>query len=229
MAYPNNQTSLYSYFGNGGDRRLQTSHHKYPNGGTLSKFDYTYDVAGNILTWRQQADASVVLWSYGYDTADQLTGAVKASSDPTPLVLRRYAYTYDPAGNRTAEQIDDAVTGATFDNMNRIVTQQPYGAVRLEGTVSEPATVMVGGKPLEVSNANRFSGSIPMGNGTTPFTVSATDAGGNTSTKSFEVDAAGAGKAFTFDANGNITSDGSRALSWDAENRLAARGTSHVL
>jgi hypothetical protein len=54
VAYPNGQTSAYTYFPNAGDRRLETIHHKYPNGTTLSKFDYTYSAAGDILTWRQQ-------------------------------------------------------------------------------------------------------------------------------------------------------------------------------
>ena len=50
VAYPNAQTSGYTYFGNTGDRRLLTIHHKYPNGTMLSKFDYTYDAVRNILT-----------------------------------------------------------------------------------------------------------------------------------------------------------------------------------
>jgi hypothetical protein len=50
VTYPNSQTSTYTYLGNTGDRRLQTIHHKYPNAATLSKFDYTYDAVGNILT-----------------------------------------------------------------------------------------------------------------------------------------------------------------------------------
>ncbi len=81
VSYPNGQTSAYRYFDNLGDRRLQTIHHQYPDGSTLSRFDYTYDAVGNIRTWRQQADATAVLWTYGYDAADQLTSAVKLA-DP---------------------------------------------------------------------------------------------------------------------------------------------------
>jgi hypothetical protein len=45
---------------------LRDDPHKYPNTSTLSKSDYSYDVVGNILTWRQQADSNpAVLWSYG--------------------------------------------------------------------------------------------------------------------------------------------------------------------
>jgi RHS repeat-associated protein len=222
VTYPNNQSSTYTYFNNSGDRRLETIHHRYPNGTTLSKFDYTYDVVGNILTWRQQADSSAVLWTYGYDTADQLRSAVKTSTDPTPVVLKRYAYSYDPGGNRTTEQIDDAVTGWSYDNMNRLVSQQPSGALRLEGSVSEPAAVTVGGKPIDVSATNRFTGSTPIVSGTTPFSITATDASGNSSTKSYEFDSTGAGKTFTFDANGNLTADGTRIFEWDARNQLRA-------
>lgn len=101
VTYPNGQTSTYTYFGTAQDHRLQTIHHQYPGGATLSKFDYTYDAVGNTLTWRQQADTDAVQWAYGYDAADQLVRAVKQFTDPTPVVLQRYAYAYDPAGARS--------------------------------------------------------------------------------------------------------------------------------
>jgi RHS repeat-associated protein len=222
VAYPNNQTTAYNYLGNADDRRLQAIHHKYPNGSTLSRFDYVYSATGQILTWRQQADATAVLWRYAYDASEQLTGAVKESTDPTPTVLRRHHYAYDAAGNRTVEQIDDALMGATYDNMNRIATQQPYGALRLEGTVNEPATVTVGGKPLDVSATNRFSGFTTTGTGTTTVSVTATDSSGNSATRTYEVDSVGTGKTFTFDANGNMLSDGTRTFEWNARDELVS-------
>ena len=36
VTYPNGQTSTYAYLDNAGDHRLQTIHHKYPDGATLS-------------------------------------------------------------------------------------------------------------------------------------------------------------------------------------------------
>lgn len=75
----------------------------------MSKFDYTYDAVGNIVTWQQQADGDPpVEWKYSYDPTDQLLMADKWSMGSTPAVLKRYAYTYDAAGNRTSEQIDDS-------------------------------------------------------------------------------------------------------------------------
>ena len=58
VSYPNGQTSTYGYLEGDTDHRLQTIHHKYPSGVTLSKFDYTHDAVGNIATLRQQADGT---------------------------------------------------------------------------------------------------------------------------------------------------------------------------
>jgi hypothetical protein len=127
VTYPNNQTSTYAYLPPSQDHRLQTIHHTYPGGATLSKFDYTYDAVGNILTWRQQADATAVLWEYGYDNADQLTRAVKHATDPQQTVLQRFNYAYDPAGNRLGEQIDDAATSSTYDRLYRVSGFLSYG------------------------------------------------------------------------------------------------------
>ena len=39
---------------------------------------------------------------------------------------------------------------------------------------------------------------------------------------SYEVDVAGTGKTFTYDANGNLISDGARTLEWDGRNQLVS-------
>ena len=57
LTYPNGQQTTWSYYDNLGDHRLQEIHNKRPGGATLSRFEYTYDAAGNILTWLQQADS----------------------------------------------------------------------------------------------------------------------------------------------------------------------------
>jgi uncharacterized protein RhaS with RHS repeats len=45
---------------------------------------------------------------------------------------------------------------------------------------------------------------------------------GNERTNTYEVSVSGSSKTFTFDANGNMTGDGTRTFEWDAENRLIA-------
>ena len=189
---------------------------------TLSKFDYTYSADGNILTWRQQSGTDAVPWDYGYDAAEQLTRAVKKSTDPTPSILKRYAYAYDAAGNRTIEQIDDAVIGASHNNLNRLTSQQPSGAIRVTGTVNEAATVSIQGQPASVSSAGVFDGTAVIPSGTSTFTISATDTNNNVTSKSYEIENTGPSKTFAYDANGNLTADGTRTFEWDARNQLVA-------
>lgn len=155
VTYPNGQTSAYTYLPAAQDHRLQTIHHRLANTTTVSRFDpstalgvalslskgdYTYDAVGNLVTWQQQAGtAAPARWTYGYDRADQLTRAQQATTDPTPTVLQRFAYGYDPAGNRLFEQIDDGVTAWTHDRLNRLQTQAGGGILQVAGTVNEPA------------------------------------------------------------------------------------------
>jgi RHS repeat-associated protein len=223
VSYPNGQQTTYAYLDNLGDHRLQEIHNRRPGGATLSKFNYTYDVAGNILTWKQQADSDPAkVYEFGYDQADQLTAAILKSTDPTPQVLKRYHYAYDLAGNRTAEQIDDAVTGASYNNMNQLVSQQAGGALVFKGTVSEPASVTIGGRLAAVTPDNRFEGQAVVPGGTGQVAVTATDPSGNMRTSTYQLSQGATSKAFTYDANGNMTSDGTRTYEWDAANRLTA-------
>ena len=77
VSYPNGQLTSYSYFTNTGDNRLQTVWNKRPGGSTLSKFDYTLDAEGNVVTWTQQADsAAPTVYSYSYDHSVNRTGIV---------------------------------------------------------------------------------------------------------------------------------------------------------
>jgi RHS repeat-associated protein len=217
VTYPNGQTTSYAYYPVAQDMRLQQIHHKKPGGVTLNTFDYTYDVAGNLLTWAQQTDNyPAQTYAFEYDRADQVTGATLSSSSP-----KRYRYAYDLAGNRTAEQIDDVVMGASHDNMNRLVSQSAGGALSLRGTLDEPATVMVGGAPAG-SGSSQFSGSATVSEGASQVTVQATDPSGNMRTNTYEVTQTGTASTFTYDANGNLTSDGTKTYEWDAENRLLA-------
>jgi RHS repeat-associated protein len=147
---------------------------------------------------------------------------VKETTDPTPTVRQRLAYGYDPAGNRVFEQIDDGVTAWSHDALNRLVAQAGGGVLQVVGTVNEPATVTIQGKAATVSAANQFTGGLAVVPGTNVFTIRATDPSGNAATATYEVDVTDAQKTFTYDANGNLTTDGARTFEWDARNQLVA-------
>jgi RHS repeat-associated protein len=221
FTYPNTQTTSYAYLGGTGDRRLQQIQHKAPGGAVLSQFDYTYDIVGNIGTWQKLYGAGpATLLDLGYDAVDQLTAATKKSTDPTPVTLKRYAYAYDPSGNRTAEQLDDAVVAGSHNSRNQLTSLQPGGTLRFQGSLDEEAKVTVGGQVAEVRTDDTFEGQAEVPSGTSEVDVRAEDYSGNVRTTTYEVSQTGATTTYTYDANGSLTSDGTRTYEWDGANRL---------
>ena len=63
---------------------------------------------------------------------------------------------------------------------------------------------------------------MPIAVGTNSFAIIATDTNNNVKTSEYEVENVGSPKTFTYDANGNLTGDGTRTFEWDAENRMLA-------
>jgi len=106
--------------------------------------------------------------------------------------------------------------------LNRRASQQPAGNLRLRGQINEPAAATINGKPVTVSSDLSFDTTVPATSGTNTLTISATDGSGNQATNVYEVDSSGSSKTFTYDANGNLTSDGARTFEWDARNQLVA-------
>jgi RHS repeat-associated protein len=221
ITYPNGQTSTFAYYPNTGDHRLQENHHRKPGGITLAKFSYAYDAVGNIKTWTKQQDTNPAkAYDFEYDRVDQLRTVVWRTTDATPTILKRYAYTYDSAGNRTVEQIDNAPVLSAVDSMNRLTSQTPGGTMRFAGTLNEAATVTIQGQPAIVTGDNRFERDAQVSSGTSQVVVKARDYAGNERTNTYEVSLTGSSKTFTYDANGNMTSDGTRTFEWDARNQI---------
>lgn len=221
MTYPNGQVSTYSYYPTSSDSRLQEVHHRVSLGGaTLSRFSYTYDAAGNIRLWTQQFQGQSRAYELTYDAADRLASASYRTTDPVPLVLARYGYAYDAAGNRTTEQINDSPMVMVHDARNRLVSQQPGGELLFRGSLSEPGFAEVAGQPADVDVDNRFEGAAAVTAGTNNVTVEARDSSGNTRVNTYEVAVAGNAATFGYDANGSLVSEGTRSFEWDGANRL---------
>jgi RHS repeat-associated protein len=137
-ALPNGQLASYSYFSNTGDRRLQTINNTASGGAIISKFDYLYDVDGEISKWtRQFGTANGIQWNNDAnpmnDLADQLTSVIERDA-VTQALRTSYSYGYDFGGNRTSDNsgaytINDVNqitnSGYTYDN-NGNLTADPF-------------------------------------------------------------------------------------------------------
>lgn len=67
---------------------------------------------------------------------------------------------------------------------------------------------------------HRFAGSAQIPSGSTVVAVQATDANGNAATANYQVSSSGSSTTYTYDANGNMTSDGTRTYEWDVNGNL---------
>ncbi|MBS1996705.1 MAG: hypothetical protein JSS86_10355, partial [Cyanobacteria bacterium SZAS LIN-2] len=122
------------------------------------------------------------------------------------------------------------------------ITLAPAASASLYGynNVNELTSISSGGSTLFQANANKalksatvagsaallnwsqtFSGNATLSSGANTVAVTATDGVPNVKSNSYQVVAKGPANATpTYDANGNMTSDGTNSFSWDAENRL---------
>jgi YD repeat-containing protein len=110
----------------------------------------------------------------------------------------------------------------SFNNVNELTALSGGLVVTVTGTTTEEAAVTVGGQAAQTSLVGtRFEKAVTLPAGTNTVTVAAVDPSGNTNSKNYRVVVSGgAAQSFTYDANGNMTSDGTRTYAWDAENRL---------
>jgi RHS repeat-associated protein len=121
LTYPNGQSTVYSYFNNLGDQRLQEIKN-LSGASVLSQFDYTYDAEGQVLTWARQTNAANN-YALVYDLAGQLTSANLTGTSP-----QTYAYAYDLAANRTNETIGGSPAPVTVNILNEMVSRTGLNA-----------------------------------------------------------------------------------------------------
>jgi YD repeat-containing protein len=142
----------------------------------------------------------------------------------TNALLSQYVYGYDPAGNRTSEQIGLGVTQTNVNALDQITSTGAGGPLQFSGTLSEPSQVTVGGNTATYGNyySTNFTGMAPVTPGTNIVSVVAHDVNGNTATNKYQVVVPpGSSATPAYDADGNLTSNGNgQAYTWDARNEL---------
>lgn len=202
--------------------------------GTQANYD-----AGNRLTSLVDSISGTLSW--GYDGLDRVTSA----NSPQGSI----SYTYDAAGRCTSmTAAAQATANYTFDNANRLTAitqgseavQLAYDADNRRTTLTLPNGITVN---YGYDNASELTGmTYTRGNGNALGNLAyGYDADGRIISKSgtFATDVLPTattqpatfdfndrktsfnGQALTYDANGNLTSDGTNTYTWNARNQLA--------
>lgn len=213
----------FQYFPNAQDQRLQAIVNTRAGGIALSRFDHTYDADGIMRSWTQQADSgTATVFELGYDLADQLRWAIGVTGS---TATKTYSYTYDTAGNRRTEQVSDGssqtVQTSNYNLNNQLTTRSTGGSMLFEGRLDQSATVTVGGNAATVRGDLTFVGEKTVSSGANTVSIVASTSSG-ARTNSFQVTVGGSAATYAFDANGNLTSDGTRTFEYDGADRLVA-------
>jgi YD repeat-containing protein len=215
-------------FSNNGVWRMTTSkQYDYLNrltsvASSSNSFAYQYNAA-NQRTQATLIDGSA--WRYQYDALGQMVAGNKSWVDGTLVAGQQFDYTFDTIGNRTQTQAGGDQTGAnlrlahfTNNALNQITSRDAPGAADVTGLATATNAVGVNGltayrrgeyfrQQLAVTNtANAVWQSVTVTN--------------NGSTVSGHLYVAQTPENYTYDADGNLLSDGRWTYAWDGENRL---------
>lgn len=162
--------------------------------GTIS---YGYDAASNLVSMTPAAQATV---NYGYDAADRLTSLSQGSET--------VQFIYDVADRRDTLVLPNGiVVGASFDAASE-PTSLTY--TQSNGISLGSLTYGYDADGRIISKSGTFATDLLPTATTQPATFDLNDR-----KTSFN------GQALTYDANGNLTNDGTNTYTWNARNQLA--------
>src|SRR5271157_2035352 len=187
-----------------------------------NSFTYQYNAA-NQRTLSRFWDGSY--WRYGYDTLGQVVSGKKYWSDQTPVAGQRFDYAFDTIGNRTQAQaggdqngVNLRVANYTNNALNQITSRGVPGDVDVMGLGIATNSVTVNGQTA-YRKVEYFRQQLAVNNSSAAMwtNITVTESGSNVTGKAY---VARTPENYTYDADGNLLSDGRWTYTWDAENRL---------
>ena len=188
-------------------------------------FAYSYNAA-NQRTQAALMDGSS--WRYQYDALGQVTSGNKYWADGTLVAGQQFDYAFDTIGNRTQTQAGGDQTGAnlraanyTNNTLNQITSRDAPGAVDVMGLGFATNAVTVNGQTA-YRKGEYFREQLSVANGTAASWTNITVAESSQGSVSGHLYVAQTPENYTYDADGNLLSDGRWTYAWDAENRLVS-------
>ena len=203
-----------------------------PAADTVQSHHYTYN---NLSQRTRLTREDGSYWSYIYNDRGELVSGKKYWSDNSIVWGAQTEYSFDNIGNRNYAKNGGNQHGSlrlsnyTTNSLNQYLQQTVPGAVDVTGTANTAATVSVNNEST-VRKGDYFYKELAVDNGTAPTytqinVVGARNnfgAGGQDAVteKGGQVFVPQNPETFTYDFDGNLTSDGRWTFTWDAENRL---------
>jgi RHS repeat-associated protein len=196
-------------------------------GGSFDIHNYTYDLGSEVT---QQVYNAGNYINYTYDNIGQLKTASGIEPDGvTPRLQEQFGYAYDSAWNLISRTNNALIKTFTVNDLNEITTNSLGGTYTVAGSATEPSSssapngvssVMVNGGAANLYGDGSFAApgfSLVDGNNT--FTAIGQDTYSRLSTNTVTA-YLNPHPAYSYDSNGNLTSDGQRNFAYDDENEL---------
>lgn len=177
-------------------------------------------------------------WAWGYNDRGEVTSGGKKFSDGTPQPFLQYGYSYDAIGNflQRSAGVSPAHTSAytpntlnTLNTLNQYTTRTVPPYLSVTGEAAADANVVVQAKPA-TRKGSAFWREWNLDNTTGPVRENVRIAAAKPGAGANGTDLASlttgklylppATERFTYDDDGNLTSDSRWTYTWDAENRL---------
>ncbi len=186
----------------------------------LDAHAYEFDKAGQRrIHYRYELNNQV---DFTYDNAGQLKTAVGSEYDFSPLrAHEQMGYAYDGAGNLAWRTNYALIQKFGVNNLNELTTVTRSGTLTVAGTTSSLATnVTVNGQTAVLFDDATFAKTnFTLADGNNTFTAIAQDAFSRKDTN-VVVAYLPATNLFSYDAHGNLITNGLEVLIYDDENQL---------
>ncbi len=202
-----------------GAARLTETRLRSSSGTTLNLHQYGYNAAHQRTALTNVAGN---FWNFSYDTVGQLKSALGKESNGTNRLQEQLTYQYDPAGNLNVRSNKDLGQTFVVNVLNELSNVTRTGTVTVAGatTSTNVSSVTVNGLGASLYADATFAraGFDPTN---TIYAAVASDPLGRTDTNTITANYPSP-VSFTYDANGNLTSDGARTFVYDQENQLTS-------
>jgi RHS repeat-associated protein len=180
--------------------------------------------------------------AYGYDARSQVTSA-RRTLGGNDVRGFSYDYAYDPVGNRTgAAEYDEngapLVSAYAANELNQYTSRTVPGYAAVRGEAGTNAFVTVNERPAFRLGEYFFGGDTADNTASNVLKdlevyAAINPPGTNVPDTVYAVTSrvfvAKTPEAFTYDADGNMTSDGRFVYTWDAENRMVMASNAEVV
>jgi RHS repeat-associated protein len=173
-------------------------------------------------------------WDYGYDVLGQLASAKGFESGGGSRAQEQLTYGYDLAGNLQSRTNNGMVQSFNVNSLNELTSVSRTGGFTVAGATTPSATNVTvkangdGGQVATLYADKTFvRTNVSLLNGNNTFSAEAADALGRKDTNTVTVNLP-ASVSYTYDLNGNLTSDGYRAFAYDDADQLTAVQVTNV-